>query len=81
MPQDRQLTFNTLALYFGKTLSGSHGGASQPAEDISRYLRMIQAGKFDSKGFVSQRLPFEEIKFWIKKMCEGEAVHCIVHFS
>src|SRR6266545_2607617 len=80
MPHDRKLALNTLALHFGKVLAGSHGGGSQPAEDIPRYLRMIRDGVFDPGDFVSHRISLEEINDGIARMRSGEVVHCMIHF-
>lgn len=79
MPHDRKLCLNTLPLHLGKTLRGSHGGDSQPAEDIPRILRMIKGGMFDALGFVSHRCELSEINAMIAKMRAGEVVHAIIH--
>lgn len=81
MAHDRKLSLNTLPLHLGKLLAGSHGGSSQPAEDIPRYLRMIRNGRFDPKGFVSHRVSLTEINEAISKMRSGEVVHCMIHFQ
>jgi S-(hydroxymethyl)glutathione dehydrogenase/alcohol dehydrogenase len=81
MAHDRRLSLNTLPLHFGKVLAGSHGGSSQPAEDIPRYLRMIRSGRFDPKGFVSHRVSLSEINDAIAKMRSGEVIHCMIHFE
>ncbi len=44
-------SFYTLPLHFGKTLIGSHGGESQPAIDIPRYVRLVEAGLLDLNAF------------------------------
>jgi S-(hydroxymethyl)glutathione dehydrogenase/alcohol dehydrogenase len=80
MPHDRKLSFNTLPLHFGKVLRGSHGGASQPADDIPRYLRMIRAGRFDTKNFVSHRVSLDQVNEGIAKMRAGEVIHCMIQF-
>ncbi|HTI99498.1 MAG TPA: zinc-binding dehydrogenase [Dongiaceae bacterium] len=81
MASDKKMTLNTLPLHLGKVLRGSHGGESQPAEDIPRYLRMMRAGQFDPKGFISHRITLNEVNDGIAKMRSGEVVHCIIHFS
>jgi len=81
MHHEQTLALNTLQLHLGKTLRGSHGGDSQPAEDIPRYLRMVRDGRFDPREFVSHRLPFEQINDGISLMRSGDAVHVMVHFS
>ena len=78
---ERKLALNTLPLHFGKTLTGSHGGNSQPVEDIPRYLRMMQDKRFDPRGFVSHRLPLEKINDGIDRMRSGEVIHAMVHFG
>lgn len=80
MAHDRQLSLNTLPLHLGKTLTGSHGGDSRPAADIPRYLRMIRQGLFDPSGFVSHRVPLEEVNAAIDKMRAGEVIHAMIAF-
>jgi len=80
MPADRKLSINTLPLHFGKVLTGSHGGESRPAEDIPRLVRMMKAKRFDPAGFVSHRIPLEQINDGIARMRSGEVVHCMVRF-
>ncbi|MCX7712454.1 MAG: zinc-binding dehydrogenase [Chthoniobacterales bacterium] len=81
MPFDHRLCINTLPLHFGKILTGSHGGSSKPAKDIPRYLKMIRAGKFEISGFVSHKLPFEQINQGIELMRKGKVVHCLLYFN
>lgn len=81
MPHDRKLSINTLPLHLGKVLAGSHGGDSQPAEDIPRYVRMIREGRFDPKGMVSHRVPLGQVNDAIARMRAGEVIHCMIHFD
>jgi S-(hydroxymethyl)glutathione dehydrogenase/alcohol dehydrogenase len=81
MPHDRKLSLNTLPLHLGKTLKGSHGGDSQPADDIPRIVRMIKGGAFDPSGFVSHRVKLSEINDAIAKMRSGEVIHAMIHFD
>ncbi len=80
MPWDKSLSLNTLQLHFGKVLTGSEGGASKPAEDIPRLLRMVRHGRFNPAGMVSHRLKLEDINDGIARMRSGETVHSIIHF-
>lgn len=80
MAHDRKLSLNTLPLHFGKVLTGSHGGSSQPADDIPRYLRMLRDNVFDPRSFVSHRIGLEMVNEGIDKMRSGEVVHCMIHF-
>jgi len=80
MPVQHKLAINTLPLHFGKILTASHGGESKPAEDIPRYLRLMAAGRFDVRDFVSHRCPLSEINGMIRRMRQGEVIHAMVHF-
>jgi len=81
MPHDRKIAINTLPLHLGKTLRGSHGGESLPADDIPRIVRMMQAGVFDPRGFVSHRVTLPEVNDAIARMRSGEVIHCMIHFE
>ncbi|MDQ6631825.1 MAG: zinc-binding dehydrogenase [Verrucomicrobiota bacterium] len=81
MHHERKMSLNTLPLHFEKVLRGSHGGNSQPAIDIPRYLRMIRHGKFDPRGMVSHRIKLDQVNEGIAKMRSGEVVHCMIHFD
>ena len=81
MPHDRKIAINTLPLHLGKTLRGSHGGESLPADDIPRLVRMMQVGVFDPRGFVSHRVTLPEVNDAIAQMRSGEVIHCMIHFE
>jgi S-(hydroxymethyl)glutathione dehydrogenase/alcohol dehydrogenase len=80
MQHDRKIAINTLPLHFGRTLTGSHGGDSQPAQDIPRYLRMMRDRRFDPRGMISHRVPLADINSAIALMRAGEVVHALVDF-
>ena len=69
--QGSNVSLHTLPLHFGKVLTGSHGGESQPARDIPRYLRLLQQGRLQLDRFVSSRYPLEEINTAIAAMRDG----------
>jgi S-(hydroxymethyl)glutathione dehydrogenase/alcohol dehydrogenase len=64
-------SFYTLPLHFDKTLTGSHGGEAQPAQDIPRYVRLCQSGKLDLRPVLSKRYRLEEINTTIAEMQSG----------
>ena len=43
----KTVALHTLPLHFGKVLTGSHGGASEPDRDIPRLVRLINCGTLD----------------------------------
>ena len=80
MAHDRQFSFHTLPLHFGKVLTGSEGGSSRPHEDIPRLLRMIRDGRFDPRAMVSHRCTLANINEAIATMRSGESLHTMIHF-
>lgn len=80
MPHNRSININTLPLHFGKILTGSEGGASQPTTEIPRYIRMIQDGIWAPKPMVSHRGTLNEVNSLIGKMRAGEVIHAIMHY-
>jgi len=69
--QGNNVSLHTLPLHFGKLLTGSQGGESQPARDIPRYLRLLQQDRLQLDRFVSARYPLEEINTAIAAMRDG----------
>jgi len=69
--QGNNVSLHTLPLHFGKLLTGSQGGESRPAQDIPRYLRLLQQGRLQLDRFVSARYPLEEINTAIAAMRDG----------
>lgn len=62
----------SLPLHFGKQLTGSHGGETNPTEDIPRYLRMLEAGKLALAPLITQEFPLELVNDAITMMRSGE---------
>jgi len=79
MRHDQQLNLNTLPLHYGKVLTGSEGGSSQPHLDIPRYLRMIRASRFDPRGMISHRCSLTDVNPAIATMRAGESIHTMIH--
>jgi len=69
--QGNTVNLHTLPLHFGKVLTGSQGGESQPQRDIPRYLRLLQQGRLQLDRFVSARYSLEHINDAIAAMRDG----------
>ena len=65
------LNVYSLPLHFGKMLTGSQGGESQPQHDIPRYLRLLEQGRLQLDRLVSARYPLEQINTAIAAMRDG----------
>jgi S-(hydroxymethyl)glutathione dehydrogenase/alcohol dehydrogenase len=81
MPHDQRVSIHTLPLHFGRILTGSEGGQSQPAEDISRILNELASAGIDCSGFVSHRSALAELGEIITLMRCGDVMHAIVKIS
>ena len=69
----------SLPLHFGKVITGSHGGESNPAEDIPKYLRLYHAGRLDLNHMVTDIFTLDEINAAIEKMRRGKiAGRCLI---
>ena len=77
---DEKIEINTLPLHFGRTLTGSEGGQSQPHLEIPRYLQMMDAGVFHLDDFVSHRCKLEDVNSAISRMRSGESIHTLITF-
>ncbi len=75
-------SFYTLPLHFGKVITGSHGGETDPTVDIPRYVRLYRAGKLQLRQLITDRMPLARINEAIEKMRSGEIVgRCILEVS
>ena len=72
------ITIYSLPLHFKKILTGSEGGDAEPHNDIPRYVRLVQAGKFNLDGLVTHEFRLEQINEAIQLVRSGEAGRVIV---
>lgn len=77
-PARTTMAIDTFPLHFAKQLRGSHGGQTDPARDIPRYLRLQRQGAFDPATLITHRLPLEEINTAIALMRTGSTGRCII---
>ena len=73
------ISIYSLPLHFGKILTGSHGGESDPAIDIPRYVNLHQSGRLQLDGLITDEFSLTEINTAIDRMRDGEiAGRCLV---
>jgi S-(hydroxymethyl)glutathione dehydrogenase/alcohol dehydrogenase len=78
----RKTSIYTLPLHFGKVITGSHGGETDPTVDIPRYTRLYQGGKLHLKELITDRFPLTRINEAIEKMRSGEiAGRCLLEIA
>lgn len=76
------ISIYSLPLHFGKTLTGSHGGETNPTDDIPRYLRMFDAGILQLQGLVTHEFTLDEINKAIAGMRSGDiAGRCAIKIA
>jgi S-(hydroxymethyl)glutathione dehydrogenase/alcohol dehydrogenase len=72
------ISIYSLPLHFKKILTGSEGGDAEPHNDIPRYVRLVQAGKFNLDGLVTHEFKLEQINEAIALVRAGEAGRVVV---
>ena len=61
----------TLPLHFGREITGSHGGDTQPDNDINDYINILYKKKVNLKKFIFKEFKFSEINKAIKLFRKG----------
>ena len=73
------ISIYSLPLHFGKILTGSHGGESDPTLDIPKYVKLHQAGRLRLEDLITDRFNLLDINTAIEKMRCGEiAGRCLM---
>lgn len=62
----------TLPLHFGREITGTKGGESDPSADIPNYVRLWRAGRLELDALITERHPLENINEAIRRMRSGE---------
>ena len=62
----------TLPLHFGKTIIGSHGGESNPNEDIKRYLQLFNQNVAQYNKLITEKYSLDNVNEAIEAMKKGE---------
>jgi S-(hydroxymethyl)glutathione dehydrogenase/alcohol dehydrogenase len=76
------ISIYSLPLHFGKVLTGSHGGESNPAIDIPKYIRLYRRGILSLDELITDRYEFQEIGIAMEKLRNGEiAGRCMIKLA
>lgn len=77
-----ELSIYSLPLHFGKQLTGSHGGETQPSKDIPRFIRLYEAGKLELLSLITERFSLDDINVALDRMRSGEVSgRCLVEIN
>lgn len=69
---DQDIQIHSLPLHFGKVLTGCEGGATDPAVDIPRYLRLYRKGKLELDSLITHRFPLCDVNEALARVRAGE---------
>jgi len=69
---EEKISIYTLPLHFGKTLTGSHGGATIPEKDIPRYLSLYKANRLKLDNLISNYSDIDDINEAIEGIRSGK---------
>ena len=73
------ISIHSLPLHFGKYISGSHGGETNPEFDIPRYHKLYKAGKIAINNLITETYTLKKINEAIDKMINGKTSgRCVV---
>ena len=64
----------SLPLHFGKKIIGSFGGDCNPQNDIKRYIKLMNSGKFALEDLITERYKLKDINFAISRIKSGKSV-------
>ena len=65
------ISIHSLALHFGKQLSGSQGGETIPHADIPRYMQLFRAGRIKLRELVTDHFTLDQINVAIDGVRSG----------
>ena len=68
----------SLPLHFGKVITGSHGGETNPTEDIPRYINLFKENIASYKKLITQRFKLNQINDAIELMKNGYSAGRII---
>ena len=78
MPSDQRVSIHTLPLHFGRVLTGSEGGQTQPDKDIPEIIRVLAEKKIDWCGFISHRGTLSGLDQIMQQMRSGQVIHAVL---
>jgi len=71
-----------MPLFFGKSLTGSHGGEIDPDEVIPKCIKLYEQGKLKLKELVTDEFSLDEINIAMEKIKRGEVLgKCLIRLE
>ena len=73
-----RMTIDALPLSFGRRLTGSYAGETDPDIEIPRYLQLYALGKLKLNEQISHRYRLDEINEAVEVVRSGQALRCLL---
>ena len=72
-------SLDTLDLHFGKSITGTTGGQTQPDRDIIRYMRLFQSRRISLAPLITEIAPLQKVNQLIAGMRSGQSAgRCLI---
>jgi len=78
IPHERPVTIDPYPLHFGRRLTGSHGGATNPDRDIPRYVALAAQGALTLEEQITHRFRLEQINEAFNAVRAGAGGKCVI---
>ena len=79
---DEDICIHSLDLHFGKSITGSYGGETDPHEDIPRYMRLFEEKRLELKSLITKTVRLSDINEAISEMRSGEiSGRCLIDLT
>jgi S-(hydroxymethyl)glutathione dehydrogenase/alcohol dehydrogenase len=76
------ISIYSLPMHFGKTVKGSHGGETNPSQDINRYRGLCNAGILKLDELITHEIALADINDAVTSMKNGSiAGRCLIRFE
>jgi S-(hydroxymethyl)glutathione dehydrogenase/alcohol dehydrogenase len=69
-----RMSIDSFPLHFGKRITGSEGGSSDPSYDIPRLIALERSGRFSLDRMITRTYALSEINSAIRKMRTGSVI-------
>lgn len=75
---DTFLSLQTLPMHQGRTLMGSDGGATDPTNDIPRYLKLFKAGRLNLRELITHRTKLRDVNSMLDLIRTGVVGRAVI---
>ncbi len=73
-----KVSIDSTPLHFGKRIVPCYGGGSNPSYDVSRLMRLEQAGRFSLENMITHEFSLSEINEAMEGMQKGYILRCVI---